>query len=231
MNVIARGGDLSKAFDDTSGKGFHIHESNGLTPIQQDGLQFGSHTHVIVNVAIRSNAFSDVSTNPHLFFDQSCNMARPQNKETAIKHITNHRSCRGSGRTSKSSKCGQINFDNAVGEGFHVHEGTHRKDDQLEFHDTTIGSIYPRALRATPPPCLTKSKTEDPETHPLEGNKDVPGALTTIYLKAYETATRKLTSYKATRLVLYRDYKATRLQACRDYRLLVAKIRSTAWWP
>ena len=72
---------------------------------------------------------------------------------------------------------------------------------------------------------------EDPETHPLEGNKDVPGALTTIYLKAYETATRKLTSYKATRLVLYRDYKATRLQACRDYRLLVAKIRSTAWWP
>ena len=57
--------------------------------------------------------------------------------------------------------------------------------------------------------------TQDPETHPLEDKSYVPGALTTTYLKAYKTGTRKLTSYKATRLQDYRDYKATRLQ---DYK-------------
>ena len=72
---------------------------------------------------------------------------------------------------------------------------------------------------------------QDPETHSLEGKKGVPGALTTTYLQAYKTGTRKLTSYKAARLQDYRDYKATRLQAYRDYRLLVAKICFTAWWP
>ena len=41
---------------------------------------------------------------------------------------------------------------------------------------------------------------QDPETHPLEGKKGVPGALTTTNLQAYKTGTRKLTSYKATRL-------------------------------
>ena len=72
---------------------------------------------------------------------------------------------------------------------------------------------------------------QDPAPHPRGGKKGVPGALTTTYLKAYKTGTRKLTSYKATRLQDYRDYKATRLQLYRGYRLLVAKIHFTAWWP
>ena len=72
---------------------------------------------------------------------------------------------------------------------------------------------------------------QDPETHPLGGKSYVPGVLTTTYLQAYKTGTRKLTSYKATRLQDYSDYKATRLQAYRDYRLLVARKLFTAWWP
>ena len=51
--------------------------------------------------------------------------------------------------------------------------------------------------------------TQDPETHPLEDKSYVPGALTTTYLKAYKTGTRKLTSYKTAGLQGLQGYKIT----------------------